>query len=165
MNNLTKNKWFLFLLGFLLLANITLLLSFFVFGEKSDRKTLNQPASGAQFLAKELSMTKEQQSKHQELREVHFKTIKPLWEEIHKTKDSLYKQLNNPSFDENSLQEITDRLAEKNKQSDQMMFRYFKELRTVFTPEQQIKFDSIVPQMINKRGGGWNKGGGHPTKK
>ena len=154
------------MLGFLLLANITLLLSFFVFGERADRKVIKQAAQGgAGFLATELSMTKEQQAKHKELREVHFKNIKPLWAEIQKTKDSLYNQLNNPSFDEQSLQEMTDRLAEKNKRSDQMMFRYFKELRNVFTPEQQVKFDSLVPEMVNKRGSGWNKGGGHAPKK
>jgi periplasmic protein CpxP/Spy len=165
MNNLTKNKWFLFLLGFLLLANITLLLSFFVFGEKSELKPHNAPPQGAGYLYKELSFTEDQKAKHKELKEAHFKNIKPLWEEIRITKDSLYKQLNNPSFDEAALQEMTNRLAEKNKLSDQLMFLYFRELRTICTPDQLAKFDTIVPQMVNKRGGGWNKGGGHPVKK
>ena len=164
MNNLTKNKWFLFLLGFLLLANVTLLLSFFVFGEKGERKSHNQPPQGSGYLSKELSFSPEQQSKHKALKEEHFKNIRPLWEEIRLTKDSLYRQLNNPAFDENALQEMTDRLAEKNQLSDQLMFRYFRELRKICTPEQLAKYDTIVPQMV-KRSGGWNKGNNHPAKK
>ncbi len=164
MNNLTKNKWFLFLLGFLLLANITLLLSFFVFGEKSEHKNHGQPPQGSGYLSKELSFSADQQTQHKELKETHFKNIRPLWEEIRLTKDSLYKQLNNSSFDENALQEMTNRLAEKNKLSDQLMFRYFRELRKICTPEQLAKYDTIVPQMV-KRGGGWPKGNSHPSKK
>lgn len=164
MNNLTKNKWFLFLLGFLLIANITLLLSFFVFGEKTEgRPRTNNPAPASGFLSKELSFSEEQKALHKEMRDAHFKSIKPLWEEIRKTKDSLYKQLNNPAFDEAALQAMTERLAEKNKMSDQMMFRYFKELRKICTEDQLPGFDSIVPQMVNKQNG-WSKGG-HPPKK
>ncbi len=162
MNNITKNKWFLFLLGFLLIANITLLLSFFVFGEKQpSTKTPQTPAAG--FLSTELGFSEQQKAEHKALKETHLKNIKPLWDEIRKTKDSLYSQINNPSFDDNSLNALTTRLAEKNKLSDEMMFRHFRELRKILTPEQQVKYDTLVPQMMNRKEG-WNKGP-HPGKK
>src|SRR5690349_16299805 len=107
MNNLTKNKWLLFLLGFLLLANITLLLSFFVFGERTanrgpeGHRTSQPPITG--FLTKELKMDNDQQARLKTLKEERFKVIKPLWEEIRKTKDSLYHQLKNPTFTEAEL--------------------------------------------------------------
>lgn len=167
MNNLTKNKWLLFLLGFLLLANITLLLSFFVFGERSagrapeGNRPPQPPITG--FLSKELKMDAEQEAQLKALKEDRFKVIKPLWEEIRKTKDSLHNQLKNPAFTEAELAALTTRLAEKNKRSDELVFRYFQEVRKLCTPEQQVGFDTIVPQMLSRRDQ-WNKGPHKPNK-
>ncbi|WP_336516943.1 Spy/CpxP family protein refolding chaperone [Pollutibacter soli] len=167
MNNLTKNKWLLFLLGFLLLANITLLLSFYVFGERpagrgdKGNRSPQPPITG--FLSKELKMDVDQQAKLKSLKDERFKVIKPLWEEIRKTKDSLYHQLKDPAFSEEELNALTTRLSEKNKRSDELVFRYFQEVRKLCTPEQQVGFDTIVPQMLSRRDQ-WNKGPHKPNK-
>jgi Spy/CpxP family protein refolding chaperone len=167
MNNLTKNKWLLFLLGFLLLANITLLLSFFVFGERTTGRgpeggrPPQPPITG--YLSKELKMDDDQQAKLKALKEERFNVIKPLWEEIRKTKDSLHNQLKNPTFTEAELNELTTRLSEKNKRSDELVFRYFQEVRKLCTPEQQVGFDTIVPKMLSRRDQ-WNKAPHKPKK-
>ena len=159
MNTITKNKWFLFLLGFLFLANIALLLSFFVFGEKGNSYKNTRNAQQAS-LSKELLLNKQQDDAFSKLKEEHFKVMKPLWAEIRQTKDSLYRQLNNPSLDDSAITAFTDRIAAKNKIADELMFRHFKELRKICTPEQQQKFDTLIPQMFNRGG---NRG--HTIKK
>jgi periplasmic protein CpxP/Spy len=159
MNTITKNKWFLFLLGFLFLANIALLLSFFVFGEKGS--AYKDSRNGQQSsLSKELLLSKEQENAFSKLKEEHFKVMKPLWAEIRQTKDSLYRQFNNPSLDDSALSAFTDRIAAKNKMADELMFRHFIELRKICRPEQQQKFDTLIPQMFNRWG---NRG--RPVKK
>lgn len=162
MNIVTKNKWFLFLLGFLLLANVALLLSFFVFGEKSGSAVPKKSAQPSGFLSRELTLTKEQEQLFKEKKEEHFKRIKPLWEEIRKTKDTLYRQLNNPDFNDSAINAITSRLAAKNKISDEMLFNHFRELRKLCTDEQKIKFDTLIPQMMTRPG---NRGKGGEQKK
>ncbi|MGL6268878.1 MAG: Spy/CpxP family protein refolding chaperone [Chitinophagaceae bacterium] len=161
MNTITKNKWFLFLLGFLFLANIALLLSFFVFGEKgSSYKDSHSGQQGSGSLSKELLLSKEQENTFSKIKEDHFKVMKPLWAEIRKTKDSLYRQLNNPAMEDSSISAFTERIAAKNKIADELMFRHFQELRKVCTPAQQQKFDTLIPQMFNRWG---NRG--HAVKK
>jgi Spy/CpxP family protein refolding chaperone len=153
MNTIIKNKWFLFLLGFLFLANIALLLSFFVFGEKSgsDKGSQNsKQVSG--YLSKELQLSKEQDEAFSQMKEEHFKTMKPLWAEIRQTKDSLFRQMSNPNIDDSLISAYTDRIAAKNKKSDELMFRHFRELRKLCTPDQQQKFDTLIPQMFNRMG-------------
>ena len=153
MNTITKNKWFLFLLGFLFLANIALLLSFFVFGEKGGSyKDSRNGQQGSGSLSKELLLSKEQENAFAKLKEEHFKVMKPLWSEIRQSKDSLYGQLNNPGMDDSSISSFTDRIAAKNKMADELMFRHFVELRKICTPEQQQKFDTLIPQMFNRWG-------------
>ena len=161
MNTITNNKWFLFLLGFLFLANIALLLSFFVFGERSG--PYKDSRSGRQdsgYLSKELLLSKEQNDAFSKMKEDHFKTMKPLWAEIRQTKDSLFRQMNNPNLDDSTISAFTDRIAAKNKMADELMFRHFRELRKLCTPEQQQKFDTLIPQMFNRGGSR-----GHSIKK
>lgn len=161
MKTITRNKWFLFLLGFLFLANIALLLSFFVFGERSgEEKSIRSVQSNKGYLAKELQLTKEQDAEFNKMKEEHFKKMKPLWEEIRKTKDSLFRQMNNPAMDDSAISAYTERIAAKNKLADEMMFRHFRELRKHCTPEQQQKFDTLVPQMLTRSGSR-----GHSSKK
>ena len=160
MNTITKNKWFLFLLGFLFLANIALLLSFFVFGEKSDVYRGRQSSSSTKgYLSRELQLTKEQDSAFAKMKEVHFKAMNPLWEEIRKTKDSLFRQMNNPDMNDSAIAAFTERIAAKNKLADEMMFKHLREMRKQCSPEQQQKFDTLIPQMLTKN---WK---GHNSKK
>jgi periplasmic protein CpxP/Spy len=153
MTTITKNKWFLFLLGFLFLANIALLLSFFVFGERSGTyKGSHSTQSNSGYLARELQLSKEQVSTFNSMKEEHFRMMKPLWEEINKSKDSLYRQMNNPAMNDSAISAFTERLAEKNKKADELMFRHFRELRKQCTPEQQLKFDTLIPQIMTRMG-------------
>jgi periplasmic protein CpxP/Spy len=154
MKAITRNKWFLLLLGVLMLANVGLLLSFFVFGEKSG-----QPAGGApkgsekSYLARELTLDVDQEKKFQQSKEQFFEEMKPLWECIRLSKDSFYRNVNNPSFSEEEIRVHTARIAEMSRISDEKTLRHFQVLRTYCTPEQQQKFDTLVPRMLSTMGG------------
>lgn len=148
MKAITRNKWFLALLGVLLLGNIALLLSFFVFGERQDAKPPKKEERG--YLAKELNLDPAREKQFKEMKEAFFKEMEPVWEDIRKTKDSFYRQVNNNSLTDAEIAEWSRRIAEKSRVSDEQMFRHFRELRKYITPEQQAKFDTLVPRMMTR---------------
>jgi periplasmic protein CpxP/Spy len=148
MKAITKNKWFLALLGFLLLANIALLLSFFVFGEKhGDKPDARETRS---YMARELNLNAEQEKSFKASKEAFFKEMEPLWESIRLAKDSLFRQVNNASITQEQIDDYTQRIAEMNRESDAKVFRHFQDLRKYCTPDQLVKFDTLVPRMMTR---------------
>jgi Spy/CpxP family protein refolding chaperone len=148
MKAITRNKWFLALLGVLLLGNVALLLSFFVFGERQEGRPLKTEERG--FFARELNLDAEQEKQFKEMKEKFFREMEPVWEDIRKTKDSFYRQVNNGALTDDEIADWTQRLAEKNRLSEEKMFRHFRELRKYITPEQQAKYDTILPKMMTR---------------
>jgi Spy/CpxP family protein refolding chaperone len=148
MKAITRNKWFLALLGVLLLGNIALLLSFFVFGERQPSKPPKTEERG--YLARELNLDATQEKQFKEMKEKFFRDMEPVWEDVRKTKDSFYRQVNNSTLSDAEIAEWTSRIAAKNRVSDEMMFRHFRELRNYCTPEQQAKYDTLVPRMMTR---------------
>lgn len=152
MKAITRNKWFLALLAVLLLGNIALLLSFFVFGERQEAKAARNGTPEKGYLARQLKLDEAQEKKFLEMKEVFFKEMDPIWEDIRKTKDSFYRQVNNASFSDGEIAAYTERIAEKNRVADERMFRHFRELRNYCTPAQQQIFDTLVPRMLSRSG-------------
>lgn len=148
MKAMTKNKWFLALLGVLLLANIALLLSFFVFGEKQPDKPGAKETKG--YLARELKLDENQEKVFKTSKENFFKEMEPIWESIRLAKDSFYRQINNASITPAEVDQYTQRIADLNRLSDQKVFYHFQALRKVCTPEQLAKFDTLVPRMMTR---------------
>jgi Spy/CpxP family protein refolding chaperone len=153
MKAITRNKWFLLLLGVLMLANVGLLLSFFVFGEKSGHPS-GGPSKGPErsYLARELTLNAEQEKKFQQSKEQFFEEMKPLWESIRESKDSFYRNVNNPSISDAEIRLHTARIAELSQEADQKTLRHFQVLRDYCTPEQRQKFDTLVPRMLSTTG-------------
>jgi Spy/CpxP family protein refolding chaperone len=147
MKAITRNKWFLALLGVLLLGNIALLLSFLVFGERQPAKPKQEERS---YLARELKLDAAQEKQFKENKEKFFAEMEPVWEDIRKTKDSFYRQVNNNALTDAEIADWAKRIAEKSRISDERVFRHFRELRNYITPEQQAKFDTLVPRMMTR---------------
>lgn len=150
MKAITRNKWFLALLAVLLLGNIALLLSFFVFGERQEAKGGHAGAPEKGYLARQLKLDESQEKQFQVMKENFFKEMGPVWEDIRITKDSFYRQLNNTSFSDSDIAAYTQRIAEKNRLADERMFHHFRELRKFCTPQQQQIFDTLVPKMLSR---------------
>jgi Spy/CpxP family protein refolding chaperone len=157
MKAITRNKWFLFLLGFLLLCNIALLLSFFVFGEKGQSAEKNTHQANSEFLYRTLGLNQEQEKQFREMKEAHFAMMKPVWEKTKMTKDSLFRLLKDPAISDSVVQSITDRIAALNQESDIKLFHHFQALRNICTPQQQQTFDTLIPQLMTRQ---WNRGRG-----
>ena len=86
-------------------------------------------------------------------KDMYFKTMKPLWEEMKVLKDSLYKQMDKSQTD-SSINSLFSLISEKSKEADIQMYQHFYEMRQFCTQEQQVRYDTIVPKLINRSGRG-----------
>jgi Spy/CpxP family protein refolding chaperone len=149
MNMITNKKWVLLLLAVLLMVNIGLMLSFYFFGKKpvDGRKIPETPS-----LYRQLDLTKEQEQLFRKRKESYLKDMKPVWDDIRQSKDSLYKRLSDPSTDDSTINALTTVIAQKTMRSEEILFGHFRELRKLCTPSQQVAFDTLVPQMLSRSG-------------
>ena len=149
MRNLAKNKWILFLLGLLLVANISLLLGFFVFGEGPGPARSSREDAFKSFSVK-MHLTGEQEKAFRAMKEHHAESMKPLWERIRKTKDSLFRQVGHLDNGDSMATVLSIRLAALNREADMQLFHHFQEVRKQCTPDQQAIFDTLIPRVMSR---------------
>ena len=75
-----------------------------------------------------------------------------MYDDMRKAKDSLFKLLSYPETNDTLLNKIADVIAQKQKALDLQTFNHFKKVRTLCTPEQQPKYDSMILRMFRKMG-------------
>jgi periplasmic protein CpxP/Spy len=150
-----RNRNLLIIIGVLLLTNIGVLIYFL--GQKERSKPTGRPDEKdrpgiTEMLQKEVGFTDEQTSKYKQLKEKQKETIRPMYDDMRKTKDSLFKLLSYPETNDSLLNKIADAIAQKQKALDLQTFNHFKRVRTLCTPEQQPKYDSMILRMFRKMG-------------
>jgi hypothetical protein len=147
-----KYKWILFLVVVLMISNIVLaVLLFTPPGEKEIvRKKRENPSLA---IYKEIGLDSIQIDTFKARKDLYFKNIRPVWEEIRELKDSLYKHME-VSPNDSSVQRLLKLISEKSKQADIKMYQHFYEMRQFCTQEQQARYDTIIPKLINRSGRG-----------
>ena len=149
MKQFTQNKFLVLLVAILLIANLGLMLYFFVFrNDHEPGKKSSRPVSD--FVQKELGFNKEQTDRFQQLRDQHKEAVKPIMDEMKKLKDSLYNLLQNPDLDDSTVAALTNKIGEKQKEWELMIFHHFQKVRAICDSSQLPKFDTLVHRMINK---------------
>jgi predicted Holliday junction resolvase-like endonuclease len=102
------------------------------------------------FLTEQLQFSKNQKEVFENLDETHRETMMDLDEKIRKQKDILFN-----SFGDDAVN--TDSLILKNGdlqiKKEKEVFRFFKSVRKICTPEQQEKFDKIIDKALKGAGG------------
>ena len=146
----TKYKWILFLVAVLLISNVVL--AIFLFTAKDKKTGSNKKReSPSNIIYKELRLSSKQIDTFKLNKELFFKDMRPIWDEIKSLKDSLYKHMEIDSKD-SSIQLLTATIAQKTKEADLKMYQHFVEMRKLCTPEQQVRFDTIIPKFLNRNG-------------
>lgn len=153
MKQFTQNRFLVLLVAILLIVNLALMLYFFVFHPRNEH--VGPTGRVSDFLQKELGLTTEQAAKFQQLRDQHKEAIRPVMEDMKKLKDSLYNLLGSPQTNDSAVTALTDRIGEKQKEWELMIFHHFQKVRTICDSSQLPKFDSLVHQMINR--GPWTR--------
>lgn len=134
----------------LLLVNIALVV--FMIKEKNNHKGRYQGGKGdaSEMMARELNMTEEQKKAHKQLKEEHFKNIKPLFDSLRNAKTAFFGLVKADYVTDSLLNSYSQRIVEKQTAIDKLTFAHFKRIRNLFTAEQQTKFDTFVQKMMQR---------------
>jgi Spy/CpxP family protein refolding chaperone len=146
----SNNKILTIAVVLLLLINIALVV-FMVMG-KNKRNTKYAGGKGdlSEMMAKELNMTEQQKKDHKQLKDEHFKNIRPLLDSVRATKTALFALVKDPTVNDSVVNLYAQRISETQSTIDKLTFAHFKRIRNLFTAEQQPKFDEFVQKMMQR---------------
>ena len=146
MTQITRSKWFVVSFAILLASNVILLFMLF---RKSDKPVEKKPTAFTQ-MVRDLRLDSAQQLIFKQRKDSFMKSMKPIWDDIRKSKYDLYQQLQDVNTPDSVIQRLSSVIGQKTMLSEGMQYKHFRELRTLCTAEQQVRFDTIVPQMLSR---------------
>jgi periplasmic protein CpxP/Spy len=147
MKKFTQNKLLVLLVAILLVANLCLMLYFFVFRNRHEPEG-SRPVSD--FMQKELGLNPQQTEKFKQLRDEHRAAVKPVVDEMKKLKDSLYNLLQDPEANDSSARVIAEQIGDKQEEWEILIFHHFEKVRAICDSSQLPKLDTLVHRMISK---------------
>jgi len=148
------NKNLLIIIGVLLITNIAMLV-YFLSDKRPPRQAeqTKQVRPGvADMLQKEVGFSDDQVAQYKGFKEKQKQTIKPMFDDMRRAKDSLFRLLSYPETSDSVVNKVADVIAQRQKALDLQTFNHFKRVRTLCTPEQQPKYDSMVIRMFSRMG-------------
>lgn len=159
MSYLRNHKLLLLIIGVLLVANIGLLY-FYVFNRKSQRHR-PPPISPIEKMKKEVGLNAEQAIIYDSLRTKQFKTMKPLFKEITKSKEDFFSLIYQEGVSDSMLNAYATKIGEKQTELDISTFHYFQSIKALCNAEQKPRMDSFIKQIVKRI---INNGGPGPRK-
>jgi|SRR6218665_380223 len=148
------NKNLLIIIAVLLLTNIGVL-GYFLWYKKPEAKVEQfrgdgKPNGILDLLQKEIGFSEDQLAQYKLLKDKQRETIRPMYDEMRKAKDSLFSLLRESSIADSVVQKAADRIAQQQRTVDLQTFSYFRKVRTLNTPEQLPRYDSLIQNMFSK---------------
>lgn len=152
MSTQPKSKILLIAIGILLVANLVLL-CFFIANKPTEKRGIrgDRKAMMTAFLKNDISFNPQQLQQYDTLSQVHHTKIKALFDEAENDKEKQFKQMTSDDFSDSAISNTATLFADKQKQIQTVMFKHFKDVRNLCTPQQQPKFDLLFYTMMNKR--------------
>lgn len=155
MNNSTKIKSLITIIVFLLITNIAMLIFFLATSRPVDTKQKNRDFNGMyNSLQSDVGFTKDQLDQYQALRKEQRDKVRPLFNDLRNAKKDFYKLIYSSTNSDSLINADADSIAQRQKDLDMQMFRYFKNIRNICTPEQLPKFDTTITKEIGRMVGG-----------
>lgn len=103
-----------------------------------------------QTLRDSVGFNEQQVAQYEEMSNKHKELMKPMFEELRQTKDSLYGQLQLPAVSDSLVNYYLDKIGERQRNIDQKIFNHFLALREICTAGQRPKFDNVIKQTVKK---------------
>lgn len=162
MEKQNNNKVLISIIAILLVSNIAIL-TFFLMKKDGGRmeKRPDRKAMIADFLKKEIGFSEAQLQQYDTLSDRHRESVKKMFESLRSSKDKQFKQLTAGDFSDSIINNVADQSAASQKTMELQMFNHLKNIRTLCTPEQLPKFDSLFVKILNRRGGEGRKKAGN----
>ena len=151
MTTQSKSKILITIIGILLITNIALVSFYFLNRPAPNKPRADRAAMISAFLKNELGFNQEQLTQYDSLNARHRIIIKAKFDEIRMDKENEFKQLTQDNFSDSSINNSASSFTGKQKEIEITMFKYFKDIRNLCTPQQLPKFDTSFYKMMNRR--------------
>jgi protein CpxP len=157
MSNQSRNKNLIFIIAVLLLTNIGVLAYFLWFKGSSDKSNdgggqHKQPPM-VEILQTEVGFDSNQVKQYKELKDKQREAAKPMYEDMRKAKDNLFKLMGDTTASDSTIAKLADAIGQKQRELDLQAFAHFKKVRALCTSnEQAVKYDSAVLRMFRRMG-------------
>jgi Spy/CpxP family protein refolding chaperone len=148
MNFLTKNKITFGALLFLIVLNVAVLVSFFVFTRSGREKPATEepcnPAScQEQGISGKLGLTDEQAAKVSQINETYLGEAEPIAIAIRDKRDALLTLIDNADYDSLALAAILDTISILQRQIQLKNIGQYLELKKICAPDQALKLSAL----------------------
>ena len=148
----SRNKSLIFIIAVLLLTNIAVL-GYFLWYKKPIKPPRGERKPGIETpLQDEVGFNEDQMVQYRQYRDEQMKALKPMFDDMRKTKDSLFRMISNENANDSIVNSIAEATAQKQKAIDLRMYTHFKRIRGLCKPEQLSKYDSLIQRMMRKMG-------------
>jgi len=148
----TRNRNLLIIIGALLLANVAVLVYFLGQKRNSGMGQREVHSTVTEMLKDEVGFNEEQSAKYKELKDKQREKIRPMYDNMRKAKDSLFRLLSYPDTPDSLLNKAAEVIAQRQKELDIETFNHFRRVRVLCTPDQLPQYDSLVLRLLRKMG-------------
>lgn len=153
MNYFNKNKWWLIAVIVLLVVNTATLTIFWL--ERKGHNLLGGRPKGAEaqaFLIKELALDSAQQVQYLELVKTHREGTNAIKKQLRDAKDAFFNLISDSTVSEAAIKQAADSASAIEAQIDLLTFKHFQQIRSICTPSQKAKFDSVIKTVVKMMG-------------
>jgi protein CpxP len=158
--NPARYKTLVAIIAVLLLSNIAMIV-YFVGWRDGGRGGHGHKSPMTDFLQKEVGFSTQQMATFDSLRQQHRTSVKPLFDDLSQSRDSLYQLIGGAS-PADSVQQAASAIGRKQANLELKMFENFRQIRAICTPGQLSKFDSLAPSLVHRMMGQSKKQGPPP---
>ncbi len=142
----SSNKILTLVIGLLLISNIVLVY-FLVNGKKPQKRDRPDPA---EMMIKEVGMDEKQAATHKQMKDDHFKAVRPLYDSLRAAKAIYFGLVKDSALTNSTAKVYRDRIAAWQSTIDSMTFAHFRKMRSLLNPEQQVKYDGFVQKLMQR---------------
>jgi Spy/CpxP family protein refolding chaperone len=110
-------------------------------------------------LKNDVGFNDQQMAEYEDRVNLHRRQMRPLFEDISRTKEAFYQMLTKPGTQDSLLNSAAKEIGEKQKLIDLKIFMHFQNIRQLCTPAQQPMFDSLILRVVHRMVFPMRKGG------
>jgi Spy/CpxP family protein refolding chaperone len=152
MSYFNRNKWWAIAFLLLIVMNVATLTTLWLL---KDARAPHRMAPGqgvADFLVKELGLDSVQKQKLLILRAENDEKVMEMRGRTRDAKDALFSLLQKQDVPDSVIEKAAYASVYNDQQLDLLTFRHFQKIRDLCTPEQKLKFNEIVKEVIRSMG-------------
>jgi len=117
----------LLIIGVLLVANISLLW-FYVWKKPNKVQTKRQTESPVERLKREIGFNSQQATTYDTLRAEHYRSIRPMFEDLNTSRDSLFKLMHQPMIADSLIASQSEVVYEKQTKAQKRIIKNMRPL-------------------------------------